>query len=136
MTWVLVVPPSVTALTGSPSAPVLLPWRFRSGSRRGLFGVDITRSWTNEEVEDIGVEVTDRTGLRRTMGDALGSVGLTEERREEVLNALAIGEIPVSDVIVDREDSVALSTTEDLTTNLERVRREPRGRFPPRGRRP
>jgi CBS domain containing-hemolysin-like protein len=95
----------------------------------GLFGVDISRSWTEEELEGEGQPST-RGEVRRQMGDALANVDVTEERREEVINALDIGMIEVSDVMVDREDIVAVSTADDQETNVRRMAGSPHVRFP------
>jgi CBS domain containing-hemolysin-like protein len=95
----------------------------------GLFGVDISRSWTEAEAEGDSVPET-RGEVRRLMGDALSNAGLSDDRQEEVLKALDIGEITVSEVMIDREDIVAVSTETDLETNLDRMGRSPHTRFP------
>jgi CBS domain containing-hemolysin-like protein len=55
---------------------------------------------------------------------------LTEERRAEVMNALAIGERPVGDVMVPAEEIVALSTAVDSAENFERMEADPHTRYP------
>jgi len=94
-----------------------------------LFGVEITRSWTEAEEGD-GSEVSTRGDARRMMGDMLREAGLEEEREEEVLAALDIGTIPVRSIMVDREEIVPLSTANDPEENLRLVREEPHTRFP------
>jgi CBS domain containing-hemolysin-like protein len=113
------------------SPVILLSDRIAKGLL-GLFGVEIARSWAEEELEDGegGDRPTTRGEVRQQMGDALGRVGVPEERREEVLNALRIGETPVSTVMVDVDDVVALSTTASLDENLRRMAESPHGRFP------
>ncbi|MFB6074794.1 MAG: CNNM domain-containing protein [Haloarculaceae archaeon] len=108
------------------SPVILLADRTAKGILR-LFGVRISRSWAEAEHE---AKPAGRGELRRQMGEALRDLGLSSERREEVLAALAIGEIPVGDIMVDRGDIVALSTAEDLETNLERMADSPHVRFP------
>ncbi|MFB6156115.1 MAG: CNNM domain-containing protein [Haloferacaceae archaeon] len=93
-----------------------------------LFGVEIARSWAEEEREE-GSPST-RGEMRKQMGDALQSAGVSEERRDEVLNAFDIGDMPVAEILVDREDVVALSTEDDLETNVERMATTPHVRFP------
>jgi len=112
-------------------------------------GVEMTRSWTEEEAGDgeesgavdeagevgeaeaRGGELpTSRGELRREMGDALRNLGVPAERRQEVINALDIGERPVREVMMDRDDVVALSTDDELATNLAVVREYPHARFP------
>lgn len=97
----------------------------------GLFGVEITRSWAEEETEGEGEEegVSSRGELRGQMGDILNSQ-LPEERTEEVINALDIGEMDVRNVMVEREGIVALSTESTLDENLELIEERPHTRFP------
>ncbi|WP_137286840.1 CNNM domain-containing protein [Halorussus salinisoli] len=96
-----------------------------------LVGVEITRSWTEAETEEgDGHEVSSRGDARREMGDILSRVGLEEEREEEVLAALDIGTIPVRDVMVPREQIVALSTADDFEENLRKMQESPHVRFP------
>jgi len=108
------------------SPVILLADRIAKGIL-GLFGVDISRSWTEAEEEPAA---SSRGEVRRLMGDALSDVGVSDERREEVLNALAIGEMPVTEVMIDPEEIVAVSTETDLETNLDRMGRSPHTRFP------
>ncbi|UPV73694.1 hemolysin family protein [Halorussus limi] len=94
-----------------------------------LFGVEITRSWTEAEEGD-GREVSSRGDARREMGEMLREAGLEEEREEEVLAALDLGTIPVRDIMVPREDIVALSTADPSEENLRLLREFPHTRFP------
>lgn len=64
------------------------------------------------------------------MGESLNQLGVSAERRAEVINALDVGQLPVSEIMVDRDDIVALSTTDDFQTNLERIDGTPYVRFP------
>ncbi|HKL29378.1 MAG TPA: hemolysin family protein [Natrialbaceae archaeon] len=97
----------------------------------GLFGVTIDRSWAEEEMEEGGHELpSSRAELRRQMGESLSNLGLSDERQDEVVNALEIGDTPVEKVMLDREDVVALSTEDDLETNRQRVAEHPHSRFP------
>ena len=94
----------------------------------GLFGVTISRSWADEEGE--GEEgVSSRGELRSQMGDLL-SGQLPDERTEEVINALEIGEMDIREVMVDREAIVALSINDDIEANLKLVEERPHTRFP------
>ena len=94
----------------------------------GLFGVEISRSWT--ESGDEHGPVTTRAELRSEMGASLSRLDVPEERRTEVINALDIGETPLSEITVDRGDIVALSTTDDFETNMNRIDGTPYVRFP------
>jgi len=91
-----------------------------------LFGVEMTGAWLETE-EDV---IESRAELRNRLHSVLGQGELSEERREEVLGALDIGRIPVEDIAVDPEDVVALSTADDLETNLERMSATPHVRYP------
>jgi len=92
----------------------------------GLFGIEMTQAWTETEQEIIET----RADLRNRLGSVLDEADLSDERREEVLNALAIGEQPVSDVMVPPEDIVALSTDDDPETNIQRMEEHPHTRYP------
>ncbi|MFC3478616.1 CNNM domain-containing protein [Halobacterium litoreum] len=91
-----------------------------------LFGVEMTGAWLETE-EDV---IESRAELRNRLHSVLGQGELSEERREEVLGALDIGRIPVEDIAVDPADVVALSTDDDLETNLERMSTTPHVRYP------
>lgn len=96
----------------------------------GLFGVSMERSWAEEEAEEGERAPESRAEVRRRVGESLSRLGLTSERTQEVLNALEIGERPVSEVMVPRETVVALSTDESIEENVGRMREHPHGRFP------
>ena len=91
-----------------------------------LFGIEMSGAWLETETDVIET----RSQLRNRVSSLLERGELSEERHEEVINALTIGEIPVSDIMVDRDHVVALSTNADLEDNLERIREAPHGRFP------
>ncbi|MFB6087816.1 MAG: CNNM domain-containing protein [Haloarculaceae archaeon] len=92
-----------------------------------LVGVPITRSWAEEEAEG---DVTSIPGLREEIGRIVSHGSLPEERREEIINAIEIEERPVTEIMVDREDVIALSTADDVATNVEHVRGTGHDRFP------
>lgn len=97
-----------------------------------LFGIDIERSWTEgEEGEDGEQEIASRADLHRRMGDVLAAVeDLPEEREQEILAALQIERVPVRNIMIPREDIVALSTTEPIEENIRRMQETPVVRFP------
>ncbi|MFC7134131.1 MULTISPECIES: hemolysin family protein [Salinibaculum] len=96
----------------------------------GAFGVEITRSWAEAEAEGDEPDPGSRGELRRTMGETLSNAGLPEERREEVMNALEIGDTTVDEIMVGRDEIVALSSTDDWETNLDTISQSPHTRFP------
>lgn len=93
-----------------------------------VFGVEMTRSWADEEVEDD--RSTSRGELLNQMGDVLGNLDVSEERRDEIINAIAIDRIHAADIMVVRDDVVALSTDRPLAENVEILRSNPYTRFP------
>ncbi len=92
----------------------------------GLFGVEMTGAWLETEPD----RVESRGDLRTRLGSVLEAGDLPEERRREVLSALDIGRVPVSDAMIDRSSIVALSTADDAETNLRRMEDEPHTRYP------
>ena len=92
----------------------------------GLFGIEMTGAWQETEAETIET----RADLHKRLGSALEEGQLPEERRDEVLNALAAGEILVRDIMVPSEDIVALSTEHSIDENLSLIGEHPHSRFP------
>jgi CBS domain containing-hemolysin-like protein len=92
----------------------------------GLFGVEMTGAWLETEQEII----ESRADLRNRLGSLLEEGDIPEERREEVLNALSVGQRPVSEIAVPAADIVALSTDATVPENLDRLRNTPHARFP------
>ena len=91
-----------------------------------LFGVEMTRSWTETE----GEVLETRTQLRARLGSMMKEVDLPEERREEVLNALDVDELAVREVLTPADEIVSLSTAASVEENLDRIRDTPHSRFP------
>jgi len=91
-----------------------------------LFGVEMTGAWLETE-EDV---IESRADLRNRLGSVLQEGDLTEERREEVLNALRIGERPIREVMVPPGEIVALSTVRSVEENLELMAERPHTRYP------
>lgn len=95
-----------------------------------VFGVAITRSWAEEELEEDEARPEGRAAAMRRMGGILSRMGLPEERQAEVINALAIDQIEVEDIMVDREEVVAVRTTDSPEENFDRMAGTPHTRFP------
>ena len=121
-------------------APVLYWWttllspviRFADWVAKGLLsfiGVEITRSWADEEMEDDDGGSASRGEIKSRMGSILGGE-ISDEREEEVLNALEIGATPVADVMIPREAVVALSTGDSVADNLEIMKKRQHTRLP------
>ncbi|OTE98519.1 CNNM domain-containing protein [Halorubrum sp. SD612] len=92
----------------------------------GLFGVEMTGSWTEAEEEVLET----RAELRNRLGTMMEEVELPEERREEVLNALDVDELAVREVLTPAAEIVSLSTTASPEENFDRIRDTPHSRFP------
>jgi CBS domain containing-hemolysin-like protein len=91
-----------------------------------LFGIEMTGAWLETE-EDV---IESRADLRNRLGSVLEEGGLSEDRHEEVMNALRIGERPVREVMIPREEIVALSTAVDTEENFRRIEDHPHTRYP------
>jgi len=91
-----------------------------------LFGVEMTGAWLETEEEVLEA----RAQLRNRLGSMMQELDVPEERREEVLNALAIDELAVREIMTPAGEIVALSTTDPIEENLDRIRDTPHTRFP------
>jgi len=92
----------------------------------GLFGVEMTGAWL--EAEEDAIE--SRADLHKRLGSVLSKGEMSEERREEVLNALTIGDQQVKNVMVPTEEIVTLSTEVDAEENFRRMEEHPHTRYP------
>jgi CBS domain containing-hemolysin-like protein len=91
-----------------------------------LFGVEMTGAWLETETDVIQT----RADLRTRLGSVLEEGDLPEDRYEEVMNALDIGEQPVRSVMIPADDIVALSTAVDAGENFQRMADHPHTRYP------
>jgi CBS domain containing-hemolysin-like protein len=110
--------------------PVIIAADRTAKALLGLFGVDISRSWTDVETEAEEDVVPSRAKLRSEIGRSLARFDVSDERRTEVINALDIDRTPVSDIMVDHSDVVALSMADEFETNMNRIDGTPYVRFP------
>jgi CBS domain containing-hemolysin-like protein len=107
-------------------APVITLGDWVAKATLKLFGVEMTGAWLETE-EDV---IESRADLRNRLGSVLRDGDVADERREEVLNALAVGEQAVREVMVTAEEIVALSTAVDPEENLDRMAESPHTRYP------
>jgi len=91
-----------------------------------LFGVEMTGAWLETEAD----VMQGRADLYRRFGSTLEAGDLPAERQQEVMNALAVGEIPVQAIMVPREEAVALSTENTLEENLAIIEEHSHSRYP------
>ncbi|RJX49033.1 CNNM domain-containing protein [Halonotius pteroides] len=92
----------------------------------GLFGIEMTQAWTETEKEVIET----RADLRNRLGSVLEEGELPADRREEIMNALTIGEQSVREVMIPPEEIVALSTENGIDANFETLEAKPHTRYP------
>jgi len=90
------------------------------------FGVEMTGAWLETETD----RVESRADLRHRLGSLLDRGNLSEERKDEIINAFTVGEKPVSDIMTGREDIIFLSTAVSIQENLHRIGTSPHTRFP------
>jgi CBS domain containing-hemolysin-like protein len=90
------------------------------------FGIEMTGAWLEAESD----RIESRAELRHRLGSVLDRGNLSEERKGEILNALTVGDQPVSDVMTERDEIVFLSTTASVEENLGRIGNSPHTRFP------
>ena len=91
-----------------------------------LFGVEMAGAWLDAETDSIET----RADLRHELGSVLDRGNIPDERREEILNALTIGDRPIREVMTPVEDVVFLSTAVPIAENLTRVGTNPHTRLP------
>ncbi len=91
-----------------------------------LFGVQMTGAWLDTEEEII----ESRADLRNRLDYLLQQGDLSDERREEIRNALRVGAEPISEVMTRVEDVVFLSTDASVAENLDRIGSSPHTRLP------
>ncbi|MFP3947555.1 MAG: CNNM domain-containing protein [Longimicrobiales bacterium] len=105
------------------------------------FGVEVTRSWTDEDTgaedrpaaeEPLGEEPEEESygDLRRRLVDVLSGAEVARDRQREIVHALDIERIPVRDVMVPAAEVVSLSLDESLEENLDRIGRTRHVRYP------
>ena len=94
-----------------------------------LFGVEISRSWKEAEDGDDGGGAGDEDRgdpagpagagyleTKRRIGEVLSRGSIAPDRKKEVMRALEIERLPLSEIMLPREDIVALSTEDDGET--------------------
>ena len=91
-----------------------------------LFGVEMTGAWQETEADVIET----RGDLHKELSSVLDESGLPKERRQEVMNALVVGDVPVRGIMVPREEIVVLSTTDSVEEIRETIEEYPHSRLP------
>lgn len=88
-----------------------------------VFNIEMERSWLQNESSS-------REDIKSDMSELLKSGGLEIDRQEEILNALAIDEIPVRDIMVPKEKIVSMSTKKSFLENMNILKRHMHTRYP------
>jgi CBS domain containing-hemolysin-like protein len=91
-----------------------------------LFGIEMTGAWLETEEQVI----ESRADLRNRLDSLLDEGDVPEERQKEVLNALAVDEMRVAEIVTAPDDIVALSVGASVEENLATMRATPHTRFP------
>ncbi|SHE38750.1 Hemolysin, contains CBS domains [Fodinibius roseus] len=89
-----------------------------------LFGIEIGRSWLNEQ------STSGSGDIHSQMVDLLKTKGVSGDRREEVLNALDIDNIPVKEIMIPRQEIISLSTENTIRENIDVIIRHMHARYP------
>ena len=93
------------------------------------FGVEIRRSWTEAEGRE-EEPIESYRQLQKEVREVLARGKVGRDRREEVVAALEIGERPVGEVVVPREEIVALRADRPFEENYDTLATHHHGRFP------
>lgn len=91
-----------------------------------LFGIEMTGAWLETETDAIET----RGELHKRLGSVLEESELSDERRQEIMNALVVGDLPVRGIMVPREEIVALSTEDSVEDIRATIAESPHSRFP------
>lgn len=95
-----------------------------------LFGVEMTRSWKEAEIEDEEEGYSSRAKLKTQVAKLVRAKNLSDERKEEIVKSVEIDEIPVTEIMVPRDEISYLSTEKEFQENLEIIRDTMRNRYP------
>ncbi|ELY72290.1 CNNM domain-containing protein [Natrinema pallidum] len=90
------------------------------------FGVEMTGAWLETETKIIET----RAELRHRLASVLERGDVPADRREEIINALTVGDRPVTDEMTPVEDVTFLSTTASVEENVDRIGSSSHTRFP------
>lgn len=91
-----------------------------------LFGIEMSRSWLSKEEDG----EPSRGDLKTEIARLLQSDGMSDDRQEEVIKAVEIEDIPVKNIMIQREDIVTLTTKKSFKENLEKIHEHMHTRYP------
>lgn len=118
--------------------PVIVAGDGLAKSTLRLFGVEITRSWAEEEVPDGSSErpttsstpSSRRQEQRRALLRALGGAPLAEDRRDEVLGAFDMDVVTVADVMIPWDDTLVVDVDAPFAENRRQMATGGKTRYP------
>ena len=88
-----------------------------------LFGIEMGRAWLKEDSAS--------SDIRSEMVNLLKKKeGVSDDRLEEVINALDIDDISVKEIMVPRKDIISLSTEKSFRENLNTIHDHMHARYP------
>ena len=95
-----------------------------------LFGVEMTRSWKEAELEEGEENTQSRATLKKQVANLVQGKGLSEERKEEIVKTVEIDEIPIKEMMIPREQIIPLSTQKSFSENLDVIKDTMKNRYP------
>ena len=104
--------------------PVLAFGDYLTKATLKIFGIEIERSWLEES------EMGSKGDMRSEMIDLLKAEGIPEDRRSEIIKAYEIGETPVEEIMVPRDEIVYCSTKNSFEENLDIMKKNMHTRYP------
>lgn len=95
-----------------------------------IFGVEITRSWTEPDGEAGGESDGSPGSLAHRIDGIIGDREISSDREEEILQAVRIDEVPASDEMVPIDEVVFLSLDDSPAAIFERIAAAGHTRYP------
>lgn len=95
-----------------------------------VFGVEMTRSWAKEGEGEKDSQPSGRAALKHQIAALVRKEGLPEDRQEEIVNTFEMGEIPVRDIMIPRDEINPLSTQKNFKENYKTIQDTMKNRYP------
>lgn len=95
-----------------------------------LFGVEMTRSWKETELEEDEESYSSRATLKKQIANLVQGKDLSEERKEEIVKSVEIDEIPTRNIMIPRNEINLLSTQDTFKENFKIIRETMKNRYP------
>lgn len=99
-----------------------------------LFGIEMRRSWTEAERGGDDSQSSSRPATRGELIEQMGALlrrgDLPPDRCEEVLQAVKLDDMPVTEALVARDDVVVLRADEPFAASAQRIGETKKTRYP------